>query len=411
MKKFFITFVAMLLFHSILLSQSVSFSTLSDMTSKRYGMGYTYDGSKIYAISGGTDVDPYISTSMEVYDVDNNLWDEIRNDLIPRRFGSAEFIPSQNKIYIFNGYHYDSNYSFAYTDTIEIFDINTGNLTYSKSNPFPMRYAGSAVWNDKIYIFGGANDSGSSNRLYEFDPATDQWARLPDMPEAKSTGGIVVDGTLYVFGGYTGTTSTRIDAYDIENQTWDFLGDMPVGVSSHALAVSGKYIWLIGSYDNLNLVAVFNTETSEFSQLNTNMTERRHAGAVVLDSMLYVFGGNQSSSSTSSLNSLEYANISDYVVSIKEKEYNKLKDFCLSQNYPNPFNPVTVIKYYLPSTNQVNLSVYNVLGKKISTLVNETQKSGTHSITFNASGFASGIYIYKFSTNNFIQICKMVYMK
>ena len=414
MKKFTLLSVLIYLVSALTVDAQVNitFNALADMTSKRYGMGYTCDGKNIYAFTGGTNISPYYSSSMEIYNIENNTWTEIRNDLIPRRYGSAEYISSQNKIYIFNGLYYGSNSSIAYTDTIEIYDVNTKELSYRTSNPYPVRYAGSAVWNNKIYVFGGSNANGPSNRLYVYDPANDQWTRLADMPEAKQTSGRIVDGILYVFGGYNGSvTSTRIDAYDIQTNTWSSLGNMPIGVSSHATAVSGKYIWLVGSYTDLQLLATFNTETHTFTQLSSNMTGRRHAAAVVVGNNLYIYGGAQTSHSTSALRSLEFADISDYVVSIKNDYENKPQKFYLSQNYPNPFNPSTVITYYLSTSEHVNLSLYNVLGQKIKTLVDEKQKSGAHSISFVASGLASGIYIYKLSINDYTQMRKMVYTK
>ena len=73
--------------------------------------------------------------------------------------------------------------------------------------------------------------------------------------------------------------------------------------------------------------------------------------------------------------------------------------FDLSQNYPNPFNPTTVINYQLPAVRQVELSIYNILGQKVSTLVNRKQKAGSYKVEWDASGFASGIYFYHLSTD------------
>lgn len=74
-------------------------------------------------------------------------------------------------------------------------------------------------------------------------------------------------------------------------------------------------------------------------------------------------------------------------------------DFTLYQNYPNPFNPLTTIEYELPAEGTVTIKVFDVLGKEISTLVNEIKSSGMHKVTFNAvSGsrqIANGIYVYR----------------
>jgi Secretion system C-terminal sorting domain len=69
--------------------------------------------------------------------------------------------------------------------------------------------------------------------------------------------------------------------------------------------------------------------------------------------------------------------------------------FSLSQNYPNPFNPSTIINYELRIMNEVKLVVYDVLGREVKTLVDKTQQAGKYKVTFNATGFASGVYYYK----------------
>jgi endonuclease/exonuclease/phosphatase family metal-dependent hydrolase len=88
-----------------------------------------------------------------------------------------------------------------------------------------------------------------------------------------------------------------------------------------------------------------------------------------------------------------------------------LSEFKLYQNYPNPFNPVTVINYQLPMTNDVELSVYNILGQKIATLVSERQAAGTYQVEWNAKEFASGIYYYILQAGDFVQVRKMVLIR
>jgi len=83
----------------------------------------------------------------------------------------------------------------------------------------------------------------------------------------------------------------------------------------------------------------------------------------------------------------------------------------LNQNYPNPFNPTTQIKYTLAENSNVTLKVYDMLGKEVATLVNESQNAGAHSINFNASDLASGLYIYKIQAGNFTQAKKMMLLK
>jgi hypothetical protein len=85
--------------------------------------------------------------------------------------------------------------------------------------------------------------------------------------------------------------------------------------------------------------------------------------------------------------------------------------FYLSQNYPNPFNPSTIINYEIPRSSFVSLKVYDILGREITTLVNEEKPAGKYNVTFNASKYSSGIYFYRIEAGGFSQIKKMVLLK
>ncbi len=103
----------------------------------------------------------------------------------------------------------------------------------------------------------------------------------------------------------------------------------------------------------------------------------------------------------------------DLSTTINSGEVQKVpQGFALRQNYPNPFNPTTVISYQLSAVSDVQLSVFNVLGQKVRTLVSNRQEAGSHSITFDADGLASGVYIYRLSTGNgFVRTKKMILLR
>ena len=85
--------------------------------------------------------------------------------------------------------------------------------------------------------------------------------------------------------------------------------------------------------------------------------------------------------------------------------------YTLGQNFPNPFNPSTKINFSIPVEGFVTLDVYNAIGQKIASLVNETKTAGNYSVDFDASSLTSGIYFYKISTGNFTETKKMILMK
>jgi hypothetical protein len=87
------------------------------------------------------------------------------------------------------------------------------------------------------------------------------------------------------------------------------------------------------------------------------------------------------------------------------------EDFTLMQNYPNPFNPVTNINYQLPIQNFVTLKVYDLLGREVTVLVNDWKEAGEHSVKFDGSGLASGVYFYRFQSGAFVETKKLLLLR
>ncbi len=85
--------------------------------------------------------------------------------------------------------------------------------------------------------------------------------------------------------------------------------------------------------------------------------------------------------------------------------------FALEQNYPNPFNPETKIKFDVAKQSDVKIIVYDITGREVQTLVNENMKPGVYEVTFEGSGFTSGVYFYKLQTENFTETKRMILVK
>lgn len=102
----------------------------------------------------------------------------------------------------------------------------------------------------------------------------------------------------------------------------------------------------------------------------------------------------------------------DYSTVSNEEEIGTVETFRLEQNYPNPFNPTTNIRFSLPNAADVTLTVYNVLGQKVATLLNNSKfTQGSHDIAFDARNLASGVYIYRIEAGAFSQSRKMMLIK
>ena len=103
--------------------------------------------------------------------------------------------------------------------------------------------------------------------------------------------------------------------------------------------------------------------------------------------------------------------IGDQAVMVSTDEDIVVNEFALHQNFPNPFNPQTTIKFSLPEAQLVNLSVYNMLGQQVMTLVDRELPAGYHTAKWFAGDIASGVYIYKLTSGNKSLTQKMLLMK
>ncbi|MBT5355608.1 MAG: T9SS type A sorting domain-containing protein, partial [Candidatus Marinimicrobia bacterium] len=90
--------------------------------------------------------------------------------------------------------------------------------------------------------------------------------------------------------------------------------------------------------------------------------------------------------------------------------------FALHQNYPNPFNPTTTLRYDLPDDTQVRIMIYDIMGRKVKSLVNSQQNAGFKSVVWDATNesgqpVSAGMYLYRISAGNFHSVKKMVLLK
>ena len=103
--------------------------------------------------------------------------------------------------------------------------------------------------------------------------------------------------------------------------------------------------------------------------------------------------------------------VGDQTTGVESREHKIVTDFELLQNYPNPFNPRTTIRYALPKATHVTLTLFNINGEKVATLVDENEQAGYHKVSFDGSHLSSGLYFYRLKTSEFTAVKQMVLVK
>lgn len=167
---------------------------------------------------------------------------------------------------------------------------------------------------------------------------------------------------------------------------------------------------------------------SNIGWINTVSTDQRlmiNVGPFVLekDKPVTIIGAYVLGRGTDPINSITVARenvqraIQEYLSNFASLTYNPgeptnpVVNYILHQNYPNPFNPITTIRYELPQDGVVTIELFNILGQKVKTILNEFKKADRYEITLNATGLASGVYIYQLKVNDFITSKKMVVVR
>lgn len=157
-------------------------------------------------------------------------------------------------------------------------------------------------------------------------------------------------------------------------------------------------------------------------QNNSGSEEAIYAEIDALTAALLIQGGDSTLSKSTAANYVldnngYYTRVTDILIKnfgaeiFAQEEELLPKEYTLYQNYPNPFNPVTTIKYDLPNNGNVSLIVYDILGRKVKTLINRNQNPGRHEVSWDASSVASGIYIYQLRASDYVDTKKMILLK
>ncbi len=342
--------------------------------------------------------------------------------------------------------------------------MTTGNVVHSM-----------AVLKDTAYVIGGYGAGTTPTTTFlKYNIRANTWSTGTPLPTAIAWQKSVSyqDSLIYNVGGYDGTNVlSAVSVYNVNTNTWRTCTAMPVGKIGGALARSGDtLVYIAGASISAATSDVYMGVISQTDRSVITWTTKAPYGGGTMyrfdagswkPGQIIVGGGSPSTAWTpaspnpayvytlstntwSALPNVPVPTLGAYTGSVKYSNTYKFvlaggysgsaiitntqvfadvitgivpvgteipKDFSVSQNYPNPFNPVTKIDFALPKSGNVTMKVYNILGKEVATLVNETKNAGNYTVSFNASNLSSGMYFYKIEANGFTEVKKMMLVK
>jgi len=375
----------------------------------RQEMPHVMLNGEVYVL-GGINAARSSSELVEAYNPETGQWSE-KASLPPtlHHLGAAVV---DGKIYVIGGYIS----GFSPTDRVFEYDPSTDGWT--EKSAMPIRRGGhvAVTINEKIYVVGGEQFGGALTNNQVYDPATDTWEELAPMPSAREhLAAAALDGKMYVVGGrrreggFLNNVRT-VEVYDPATDTWD---ESPANlpITSGGLAVAslhgrlyafGGEFFEDGDSGVYDLSVEYNPETNTWRNLAPMPLPRHGIGAVAVADTIFIIGGGPIAGfATTGVNS---GFIPPKPIGTASGEESLLPDgISFLPNYPNPFQTSTTLTYSLPAQMHVRITMYDLLGRAVASLVNSSKVAGEHNVQWDAGGLPNGIYLVQFEADNTIE--------
>ncbi len=337
-------------------------------------------GTEIY-VFGGNNTPGTLGKTLR-YTVASNTW-QTRADMTTRITDALVVKYSDTRIFILGGGDGYYGASTLKTRKVQVYNVTNNSYSYSTDLPIEIAMLGGGIYRDTIVTAGGYTTGGVSiSNCYKgvINPNTlgITWTALPSYPAGPIT---------------------RMASYVAVKNTG-------VGIMCTGGAVGGSVPTAQTNFWN------FCTQSWQSGLPDNTQARSNYKACGIGYDMLYTVGGYISTTNSNRTESLTFSVIEGPCQNLVGINNNSLPvKFELKQNYPNPFNPETKIGFSLPRGGNVKIVITNVSGEQVKELVNGVMPPGTHNISFNAAGLASGIYFYTMETGDFKETRKMLLIK
>ncbi|BBI32662.1 Kelch repeat-containing protein [Cohnella abietis] len=267
-----------------------------EMPSPLVGFGMVNVNGDIYFFGGQTTTT--VTNKVEVYNPTSNT--RIAKSNMPTARAGFSTVTLNNKIYTFGGFSGNAaTYDGGPLNTVEVYDLATDTWASKATMPSARGWATAAVYNGKIYVFGGlvSKSEEASNTVFVYDPTTDTWANKANMPVIQyAPSSVVVNNKIYIVGGSTGASRVQntLWEYTPENDTWI----KKAGMATARCAVAAVYwdgvIYAIGgatSSSGTNVVEMYDISSDTWKSAPSMNDSRWGHASTVIGGKLSVFGG------------------------------------------------------------------------------------------------------------------------
>ena len=235
----------------------------------------------------------------------------------------------------------------------------------------------------------------------------------------KSLDSVIIIGVSQKLTGYSSSQLPSFLRFDSVGNLVQFVGP-ETEVLLYRLGDISNSPWLrlglyVARFDSVEMETIFDVPRRvlgvQYFASDTNFVEASAHQWLVegigLERTVWTGGGGGAVLAGARIDGVGYGSLTD----VPRASASPLYDVSLSQNYPNPFNPSTNIRFELPKTSHVNLTVFDVLGRQVSVLVNARREAGVHQVKFDGSGLASGVYLYRLTAGNFVETRKLLLLR
>lgn len=348
--------------------------------------------------------------SCAIYDPLTNHWIPVRNINYPRSGHTATLL-KDGRVLVVGGNVSTSPTSDYFYKSCEIYDPLIDQWKIVDSLKYPRTHHSAALLPDgRVLIISGHYAVSYPNITYlksceVYDPINNIWTETDSikLPQSGNSLVMLADGNIFISGGYYQNKYCQLFLTSL--MTWSFLGSMSVGRDNHTATVLSNGKILIVGGPNVKNCEVFDPYLKTFSTTDSLPYDLFGHSAILLDNGKILVSGGYSYTPTINGYQSSCLLYDDKITSVNYqiKYHQNLTNFL--NLYPNPFNSSTLFQYSIENFGVIQLQIFDILGRKVKTLVDEEKESGKYSIYWNGiddngNVISSGLYFCTFKLNS-----------